>query len=86
MVLFKANTAEKAPVVVDGDLCFPYAFDKEFLGKFLDNGINFCTFNRCELAADVSAHTRKTMFEGSYERESAIVKVNENKLSQLARG
>lgn len=72
MVLFKTDTKEKAPVVVDGDLCFPYAFDKEFLSTFLDNGINFCAFNRCELAADVSIHTTKALFEGSFEKTRAL--------------
>jgi len=71
MVLFKANTQNKAPVVVDGDLCFPYAFDKEFLQCFLDNGINFCTFNRCELAADVSAFAIKHLYDGSFEHQRA---------------
>ena len=75
MVLFKANTEEKAPVVIDGDLCFPYAFDKEFIGKFLDNGINFCAFNRCELAPDVNVFGKKSLISGTFEmdRVSEIV-------------
>lgn len=67
MVLFKANTVDKAPVVVDGDLCFPYAYNKEFVDKFLDNGINFCVFNRCELAPDVNVTGKRSLFKGSYE-------------------
>lgn len=82
MVLFKTNTAEKAPVVVDGDLCFPYAFDKEFIAKFLDNGINFCVFNRCELAPDVNVFSKKGLFEGSYEydRVSEIAETEQSNI------
>ena len=80
MVLFKANTEEKAPVVVSGDLCFPYAFDKEYVNMFLDNGINFCTFNRCELAPDVSVFSKRDLFEGTAEAEMAerIVETEQN--------
>lgn len=82
MVLFKTNTAEKAPVVVDGDLCFPYAFDKEFISAFLDNGINFCAFNRCELAPDVSASSMRSTFADTYERTRGeeIVKQEQNNI------
>lgn len=80
MVLFKAVTAEKAPVVISGDLCFPYAFDREYINTFLDNGINFCTFNRCELAPDVNVFSKKGLFEGSFEQErvSQIVDDEQN--------
>jgi hypothetical protein len=47
------------PVIVDGDLCFNYAFDKEWLNVALDNGIGIVLFNRCELAPDVKASGRR---------------------------
>lgn len=61
MTLFKANVEEKPPVVISGDLCFPYAFNKDYLNTFLDNGISFCTFNRCELAPDVAASSLRNI-------------------------
>lgn len=81
MVLFKTDREEKCPVVVSGDLCFPYAFDKEYLNTFLDNGINFCTFNRCELAPDVAASSLKNIGEqnGEYELTSEVFEVIKTK-------
>ena len=44
--------APNPPITVDGDLCFGYAFDEEFIKAFTDNGIALALFNRCELAHD----------------------------------
>ncbi len=44
---------EKCPVIVDGDLCFGYAFDKEYLNTVLDAGVGMVLFNRTMLAPDV---------------------------------
>lgn len=43
----------KWPAVVSGDLCFPYAFDKDFDRAFTANGIALVLFNRAELAHDI---------------------------------
>ncbi|MBE6667525.1 MAG: hypothetical protein E7607_04350 [Ruminococcaceae bacterium] len=43
---------EKCPVIVDGDLCFDYAFDTEYLDAMLKSGIGFALFNRTELVPD----------------------------------
>ena len=56
MYLFKANSSEKAPAVISGDMCFNYCYDKKFLSTFIDNGINFVTFNRTELAPDIAGY------------------------------
>lgn len=48
----------KFPVVIDGDLCFDYAFDREFINTFLDEGIGLVLFNRTELAHDVNGEGR----------------------------
>ena len=56
MYIFKARTKEKAPAVISGDMCFPYAFDKAYVNTFIDNDINFVTFNRTELAHDVARY------------------------------
>lgn len=40
------------PVVIDGDRCWDYAFDKDFTHAFLDRGIAVVLFDRLELVAD----------------------------------
>lgn len=42
----------KFPAIVDGDLCWRYAFDKEYIETVTGNGIAFVYFNRLELAPD----------------------------------
>lgn len=42
----------KFPAIVDGDLCWRYAFNKEYLETVTGNGIAFVLFNRLELAPD----------------------------------
>lgn len=59
MIVYRpAATQEKPPVIIDGDLCFDCAFDKEFLGAVLDENIGFVLFNRTELAHDVQHEGR----------------------------
>ena len=41
------------PVIVDGDLSFKYAFDKEYMNTALDKGIAWMLFDRTELAEDI---------------------------------
>jgi hypothetical protein len=43
----------KHPVIVDGDYCFGYALDKEYLSKATDKGIAWAFFDRTELAHDI---------------------------------
>lgn len=85
MMLFKSRTIQKAPVAVSGDLCFGYGFDKGFLDQFLDNGIHYCAFNRCELAPDVSVHTKKHLVPGSKELEMATNLVDDEQ-DHICRG
>lgn len=49
----KAPEGGLPAAAVDGDLCFPYAFDKEFINTFINNGVSLVLFNRTELAPDV---------------------------------
>lgn len=44
---------EKCPVIVDGDMCFDYAFNTEFLDAMLKSGVAFALFNRTELVPDL---------------------------------
>ena len=71
MYMFKADTREKAPAVISGDLCFPYAFDKEYLDTFIENGINFVAFNRCELAPDIATYNFDSLYADSGENTLA---------------
>lgn len=49
----KRENGVKYPVTVDGDMCFNYCYDKEYLSKFIDNGIIYALFDRTELANDI---------------------------------
>ncbi len=53
MKLFLPQCQELCPVVVDGDGCFDYAYNKEFLNVFLENNIAFALFDRTEIAHDM---------------------------------
>lgn len=62
--IFKPKDADghpvkNPPVVVDGDLCFNYAFNSDYLNIFLNNGIAYATFNRTELANDIQHEGRR---------------------------
>ncbi len=58
MTLFRAKS-KYAPVVISGDLCFQYAYDKAYVGAFLNSDINLVLFNRTELAPDVALYNLK---------------------------
>ena len=47
------DRSKKYPVIVDGDLCFDYAFDNEYRAAALDSGVALAFFNRTELAPDL---------------------------------
>ena len=53
------NRFEKMPVIVDGDACFPYSFDKEYLNIALNEGIGWVFFDRTELAHDILYEGRR---------------------------
>ncbi len=50
---------EKMPVIIDGDACFPYSFDKDFLNIALHEGIGWVFFDRTELAHDILYEGRR---------------------------
>lgn len=53
MRVFKPQTEEKCPVIVNGDFGFDYAFEAGYLDAALNEGIGFVYFDRTELAPDV---------------------------------
>ena len=42
----------KLPVIVDGDMCFCYAMNQEYLNAALENGIAWALFDRTEIVPD----------------------------------
>ncbi|MBR2406603.1 MAG: hypothetical protein IKB04_06165 [Clostridia bacterium] len=58
MYVFAPPYDGEHPVVVDGDLCFRYVFDKEFIRTFTDAGIMLVMFARTELADDIRVQGR----------------------------
>lgn len=56
--IFRPNTDSKVPVIVDGDGCWAYSHDKDYISAMTDNGIAYCIFNRLELAHDIKSEGR----------------------------
>lgn len=52
MRILRADTEQKPPVAIYGDLCFDYAFKDGFVSSFLNENIMLVLFNRVELAPD----------------------------------
>ena len=60
MVLFRARSL-KAPAVISGDLCFQYAYDKEYIETFTNSDINLVLFDRTEIAPDIAPYNLKNL-------------------------
>lgn len=58
--LFLPMGAAKPPVIVNGDLCFNYLFDKSVISSFLDNNIALAVFDRTEIADDKEKNPVRT--------------------------
>ena len=57
-LLFPYDRSRKYPVIIDGDSCWMYYMDKEFLMPALNNGIGWVLFDRTELAHDLNYEGR----------------------------
>lgn len=70
MKVIKPDDREKFPsdfpVVIDGDLSFMYAFDKEYINTFTQNGIMVVLFDRTELAHDIQNEGRQGQLYHTY--------------------
>lgn len=53
MHTFSPLQGEVHPAVIDGDFCFGYAFNEQWIRTFTDNGLMLVMFSRTELANDV---------------------------------
>ncbi|MBO5926758.1 MAG: hypothetical protein J6Q38_04305, partial [Clostridia bacterium] len=69
MYVFRANLKKKAPVVISGDMCFPYYYNLDYLKAFSDNGIDLVLFNRCELAPDIAYYNLVKLIDGTYDKQ-----------------
>ncbi|MBR7133626.1 MAG: hypothetical protein IKD04_08870 [Clostridia bacterium] len=66
MMLIRPLGEGPFPVVVDGDLCFKYPYDKEFISQFVNNGIALALFNRTDFAPDRKASGRNGQLYNAY--------------------
>ena len=57
-VLLPEGVKDKVPVIVDGDQCWKYYMDREFLNAALDKGVGWVFFDRTELAHDINTQGR----------------------------
>lgn len=60
MKLILPDNAVNPPVIVDGDGCFNYSMDKQWLGAALERGVAWAIFDRTEIANDVMGEKRGT--------------------------
>ncbi len=54
------------PAIINGDLCWEYAFDREYIEAVTNQGIMLVLFNRTELAADLPDIERKSPLYRAY--------------------
>lgn len=57
-LLLPDDRSRRFPVIVDGDGCWTYYLDKDFLKPALDHGIGWAFFDRTELAHDIDTEGR----------------------------
>ena len=63
-VAIPKSSGERAPVLVDGDLCFGYFYHDEFVDLPMKNGIGWAVFDRTEIVPDnVEAGRRAPLYE-----------------------
>lgn len=75
MVMIRARS-KKAPAVISGDLCFQYAYDKEYIDTFIKNDISLVLFDRTELAPDIAEYNLKNLHaeeSGEYKKGREIL-------------
>ena len=59
MSIIQPEKVKNPPIVVDGDLCWLYAFNVDYLDALRKRGIAFAFFNRTELAHDIQHEGRR---------------------------
>lgn len=67
MKVFGPEKAERdLPVVIDGDLCFAYAFDRDYLAAVTSKDMLFVLFDRTEIVPDVKEDGRNAALYRAY--------------------
>ena len=59
MKLVLPASGDNFPVIVDGDMCFPYHLNQEYLSAATDEGVAWVFFDRTELAHDIQGEGRR---------------------------
>ena len=59
MQLYHPNLPAPYPVIVDGDMCFPYHTHTDYIKTALDKNIAWAFFDRTELAHDIRGEGRR---------------------------
>ncbi len=59
MQLYHPNIPAPYPVIVDGDMCFPYHTHNDYIKTALDKNIAWAFFDRTELAHDIRGEGRR---------------------------
>ena len=67
MKVILPNSEGPHPAIIDGDMCFMYSFNKEFINTITDNDIMLVLFDRTELAHDIREEgSRKGQLYNTY--------------------
>lgn len=59
MKIYLPVSLDHCPVVIDGDMCFPYHTKENFVNNFIDNGVALVLFDRTEIVHDVKHEERE---------------------------
>ena len=57
---------KNCPVIVDGDLCFSYAMNADYIAAAIDKGIAWAFFDRTEIVHDIQHEGRKGQLYKTY--------------------
>ena len=66
MTVFFVPDASSSPVVIDGDECWHYPYNRDFFRAFTDRGISFVLFDRTEIVCDFRDPERKSPLYRAY--------------------
>ena len=58
-IIFPKKYTKPCPVIIDGDMCFSYPWENDFLDAALDDGIAWVIFDRTEIAHDLAEEARR---------------------------
>lgn len=80
MTVFLTEDAVNRPVVISGDHCFKYAYNREYIDAFVQNGVSLVLFDRTELAPDIAEYNIR-----SRSSESGVYKKAKAELEHISK-